>query len=227
MIIIGNDWDQRLQQEWKKEYYQVLRKKLFQEYQNESVYPPMDEVYNALRAVSYQQVKVVILGQDPYHGPNQAHGFSFSVKKGVKIPPSLLNIYKELKSDLGYDIPSHGCLEKWSNQGVLLLNSSLTVRRGKPNSHHDIGWVTLTDYIIETLGQRETPIVFILWGNYAIAKKNLIKNEHHLVLTSPHPSPFSANRGFFHSKPFSKTNQFLMDNHMDPIDWRIDEDCSC
>lgn len=227
MIIIGNDWDQRLQQEWKKEYYQELRKKLFHEYQNESVYPPMDEVYNALRAVSYQQVKVVILGQDPYHGPNQAHGFSFSVKKGVKIPPSLLNIYKELRSDLGYDIPSHGCLEKWSNQGVLLLNSSLTVRRGKPNSHHDIGWVTLTDYIIETLGQRETPIVFILWGNYAIAKKNLIKNEHHLVLTSPHPSPFSANRGFFHSKPFSKTNQFLMDNHMDPIDWRIDEDCSC
>ena len=221
-VQIGNDWDEILKDEWKKDYYLNLRKNLIHEYKNYTIYPSMYDIFNALKKVPYKDVKVVILGQDPYHGQGQAHGFSFSVQKGVKTPPSLLNIYKELHDDLGLYIPNNGNLIKWADQGVLLLNSTLTVRAHQANSHKDIGWSILTDNIIKLLNKREKPIVFLLWGKFAQSKENLITNKIHLIIKSAHPSPFAAHRGFFGSKPFSKTNNFLIKNNMSPIDWQIE-----
>lgn len=221
-VQIGNDWDEILKDEWKKDYYLNLRKNLIHEYKNYTIYPSMYDIFNALKKVPYKDVKVVILGQDPYHGQGQAHGFSFSVQKGVKTPPSLLNIYKELHDDLGLYIPNNGNLIKWADQGVLLLNSTLTVRAHQANSHKDIGWSILTDNIIKLLNKREKPIVFLLWGKFAQSKENLITNKRHLIIKSAHPSPFAAHRGFFGSKPFSKTNNFLIKNNMSPIDWQIE-----
>lgn len=221
-VQIGNDWDEILKDEWSKDYYLNLRKNLIHEYKNYTIYPSMYDIFNALKKVSYKDVKVVILGQDPYHGQGQAHGFSFSVQKGVKTPPSLLNIYKEMHDDLGLYIPNNGNLIKWADQGVLLLNSTLTVRAHQANSHKDIGWSILTDNIIKFLNEREKPIVFLLWGKFAQSKENLITNKRHLIIKSAHPSPFAAHRGFFGSKPFSKTNNFLIKNNMSPIDWQIE-----
>lgn len=221
-VQIGNDWDDILKEERKKDYYINLRKKLIYEYKNYTVYPNMYDIFNALKKVSYKDVKVVILGQDPYHGQGQAHGFSFSVKKGIKTPPSLQNIYKELHNDLGLYIPNNGNLIKWADQGVLLLNSTLTVRAHQANSHKDLGWSILTDNIIKILNDRSKPIVFILWGKFAQSKEDLITNDRHLIIKSAHPSPFAAHRGFFGSRPFSKTNEFLQKNNFKPIDWQIE-----
>lgn len=221
-VNIGNDWDEILKDEWSKDYYKKLRRILIHEYQNYEIYPDMYDIFNALKAVSYEEAKVLILGQDPYHGRGQAHGFSFSVRENVATPPSLVNIYKELHDDLGCYIPNHGNLEKWAKQGVLLLNSTLTVRANMANSHKDIGWSILTDEIIKKLNDREKPMVFILWGRYAQSKTRFITNKNHLILKSPHPSPLSAYRGFFGSKPFSKTNNFLKNNSMEEIDWQIE-----
>lgn len=220
--IFNNDWQELLEDEMKKDYYQKLRSFLIEEYRTRTIYPNMYDIFNALHLTPYKEVKVVILGQDPYHGPNQAHGLSFSVKPGVRIPPSLVNIYKELRDDLGCYIPNHGNLTKWAKEGVLLLNASLTVRAGEANSHSKIGWENFTDHIIKLLNERKDPVVFILWGNYAIKKKALITNSWHYIITSPHPSPLSASRGFFGSKPFSKTNKFLESIGKDPIDWQIE-----
>ena len=221
-VNIGNDWDIILADQWDRVYYQNLRKKLITEYRNYTVYPDMYDIFNALKSVAYEDVKVVILGQDPYHGPGQAHGYAFSVQKGIKTPPSLQNIYKEMHDDIGTYIPNNGYLMKWAKQGVLLLNTSLTVIENKPNSHSKIGWQILTDKIIELLGNSNRPIVFILWGNNARMKKDLIKSKDALILESPHPSPFSANRGFFGCNHFIKTNDYLKDNGLEPIDWKIE-----
>ncbi|ACV28950.1 Uracil-DNA glycosylase [Anaerococcus prevotii] len=221
-VQIGNDWDQLLKEEWEKPYYKNLRKFLINEYKHYNIYPDMYDLFNALKYVSYEDTKVVILGQDPYHGRGQAHGFSFSVKEDVPIPPSLLNIYKELNNDLGLFIPDNGDLTKWAEQGVLLLNTVLTVREKSPNSHKGKGWEILTDRIIELLNKREKPMVFILWGANAKSKERLITNKNHLILKSVHPSPLSAYRGFFGSKVFSKTNEFLKANNMEEIDWQIE-----
>jgi uracil-DNA glycosylase len=220
--ILNNDWQQLLQDEFEKDYYQNLRRFLISEYKSKTIYPDMNDIFNALKFTAYKNVKVVILGQDPYHGPNQAHGLSFSVKKGVKVPPSLINIYKELHDDLGCYIPNNGFLKNWTDQGVLLLNTVLTVRAHEANSHRNMGWEMLTDQIISLLNKREDPIVFILWGNPAIAKSKLITNKKHFIITSPHPSPLSAYRGFFGSKPFSKTNEFLKSINKKPINWQIE-----
>ena len=220
--ILDNDWQDLLQEEFEKEYYQNLRKFLISEYKNKTIYPHMNNIFNALKFTSYKDVKVVILGQDPYHGPNQAHGLSFSVNKGVKIPPSLLNIYKELHDDLGCYIPNNGYLESWAKQGVLLLNTVLTVRAHEANSHRNMGWEQFTDKIISLLNDREDPIVFILWGNPSISKKKLITNKRHFIITSPHPSPLSAFRGFFGSRPFSRSNDFLKSINKTPINWQIE-----
>lgn len=220
-VSIGNSWDEILKDQWSQKYYLSLRNKLIHEYQNFTIYPPANDIFNALRSVDYNDVKVVIIGQDPYHGPGQAHGYSFSVQKGVRIPPSLRNIFKEMHDDIGTEMPKHGNLEKWAKQGVLLLNSTLTVRRSMPNSHKALGWDILTDHIIELLGNKQKPTIFILWGNDARSKKKLIHNPNHLILESVHPSPLSASRGFFGSKPFSKTNDFLKKNCMEPINWQI------
>lgn len=221
-VFIGNDWDQLLASEWEKTYYQNLRKELIKEYKNYNVYPDMYDIFNALKSVSYEGCKVLILGQDPYHGKGQAHGYAFSVKKGVRTPPSLLNIYKEMHEDIGTYIPDNGYLKKWADQGVLLLNTSLTVRAGDPNSHEKLGWEILTDRIIKLLNDRQKPIVFILWGRNAQSKEPFITNPKHLIIKSPHPSPFSASRGFFGSKPFSRTNNFLKSTGQEPIDWQIE-----
>lgn len=221
-VFIGNDWDQLLASEWEKTYYQNLRKELIKEYKNYKVYPDMYDIFNALKSVSYEGCKVLILGQDPYHGKGQAHGYAFSVKQGVRTPPSLLNIYKEMHEDIGTYIPDNGYLKKWADQGVLLLNTSLTVRAGDPNSHEKLGWEILTDRIIKLLNDRQKPIVFILWGRNAQSKEPLITNPKHLIIKSPHPSPFSASRGFFGSKPFSRTNNFLKSTGQEPIDWQIE-----
>lgn len=222
MVEIGNQWDELLREEWNKEYYRKLRKNLIEEYRHNTVFPDKELLFESLKRVDYEDVKVVILGQDPYHGKGQAHGFSFSVLPGTRIPPSLRNIYKELHEDLGCSIPNNGYLMKWAEQGVLLLNTSLTVREGQANSHKDLGWHILTDQIIELLGSREKEMVFILWGRNAINKIPLIKNKNHLILKSVHPSPLSAHRGFFGSRPFSKTNQFLIRHKEEPIDWQIE-----
>lgn len=222
MVNIGNEWDVLLKDEFEKEYYTELRKFLVQEYNHYVIYPNMYDIFNALRYTSYSNVKVVLLGQDPYHGENQAHGLCFSVKKGVPQPPSLKNIFKELKDDLGCEIPNHGELTKWANEGVLLLNTVLTVRQGQANSHANKGWEKLTDRIIEILNDRKEPIVFLLWGRNAQNKSKLITNPNHLILKCAHPSPLSAYNGFYGCKHFSKTNEFLVNNHTKPIDWQID-----
>ena len=219
---LNNDWQELLEEEMEKEYYQKLRKFLIEEYSTRTIYPDKHDIFNALNLTAYKDVKAVILGQDPYHGPNQAYGLAFSVKEGVKTPPSLVNIYKELHSDLGCYIPNNGCLTKWAKEGVLLLNASLTVRAGEANSHSKIGWEIFTDHIIKLLNEREDPIVFILWGNNARKKKEMITNSKHYIIESVHPSPLSASRGFFGSKPFSKTNKFLESIGKEPIDWQIE-----
>ncbi|GKX68081.1 uracil-DNA glycosylase [Inconstantimicrobium mannanitabidum] len=221
-INIHTDWLDLLNDEFSKEYYTKLRSFLANEYKHNAVYPNMYNIFQALNLTPYSEVKVVILGQDPYHGENQAHGLSFSVSPGVKIPPSLVNIYKELHTDLGCYIPNNGFLKKWAEQGVLLLNTSLTVRAGEANSHKNIGWEKFTDKIIELLNERKDPVVFILWGNNAISKEKIITNPIHYIIKSVHPSPLSASRGFFGSKPFSKTNKFLESINKPPIDWQIE-----
>ncbi len=220
--ILKNDWREYLNEEFEKEYYLKLRERLKQDYKTKIVYPPMYDIFNALHYTSYEDTKVLILGQDPYHQKGQAHGLSFSVNKGIKIPPSLQNIYKELSSDLGLYIPNNGYLKKWADQGVLLLNATLTVIDSQANSHKDIGWQIFTDKIIQVLNEKEKPVVFILWGKNAISKIPFITNKNHLILKSVHPSPLSANGGFFGSKPFSKTNQFLKQNGLKEIDWQIE-----
>ncbi len=221
MVNIGNDWDSILKGEFDKPYYLQLREFLKTEYRTQTVYPDMYDIFNALKFTPYAQVKAVILGQDPYHEPGQAHGLSFSVKEGVEPPPSLKNIYKELGSDLGIPIPQNGDLTKWAKQGVLLLNASLTVRRGQADSHKGKGWEIFTDRVISLLNEREAPVVFILWGGKAKAKIPLITNQRHCIITSAHPSPLSAHYGFFGSKPFSKCNRFLESIGSQPIDWSL------
>jgi uracil-DNA glycosylase len=218
---LGNDWDNLLKEEFQKEYYLRLRQFLKSEYRTKTIYPNMYKIYEALRLTSYEDTKVVILGQDPYHGPNQAHGLAFSVQEGVDIPPSLANIYKELETDLGCYIPNNGCLVPWAKQGVLLLNTSLTVAAGQANSHRNVGWEIFTDQIIQLLNDKRTPVVFLLWGNNAKSKAAYITNSRHLVLTSVHPSPLSASRGFFGCRHFSRANDFLMGTGQKPIDWQI------
>lgn len=220
-VRLNNSWDILLKEEWKKPYYKKLRKILIEEYKNYNIFPDMNDIFNCLKYVSYEDVKVVILGQDPYHRKGQAHGFSFSVKEDVKIPPSLFNIYKELYEDLNIAPADNGNLISWAKQGVLLLNTTLTVRQGSPNSHANLGWNILTDRIIELLNDSKRPLVFILWGNNARDKKKMIDSKRHLIIESAHPSPFSCRRGFFGSKPFSRTNDFLVKNKMNPIDWKI------
>lgn len=221
MIKFDNEWDDLLKDEFKKEYYLNLRQFLKNEYMTQTVYPPMHDIYNALKYTSYSDVKVVILGQDPYHGKGQAHGLCFSVLKGVAPPPSLVNIYKELSSDIGFNIPNHGELTKWAKEGILLLNTTLTVREASPNSHKGKGWEIFTDTVISILNQREKPIVFLLWGGNARSKKSLITNKQHLVLETVHPSPLSAYGGFFGCRHFSKTNDFLANHGIKPIDWQV------
>lgn len=216
---IGNDWDYMLKEEFEKEYFVFLTEFLSREYEEHSVYPPKEDVLNALRASSYENTRVVILGQDPYHQQGQAHGLCFSVNKGVKIPPSLMNIYKELKRDMGIKAPKHGCLTAWAEQGVLMLNAVLTVRDSQPNSHKDKGWEQFTDAVIKKLNEREKPMVFILWGANAKTKQELITNSRHLILTGSHPSPLSAHTGYFGGSYFSRTNRFLELTDQPPIDW--------
>ena len=218
MVHIGNDWDDILRGEFEKRYYQELRQFLISEYRSRPIYPDMYDIFNALKMTPYHSVKAVILGQDPYHQPGEAHGLCFSVKEGIRIPPSLRNIYKELYNDTGIVPPDHGCLESWAKNGVLLLNAVLTVRQGQPNSHKGKGWEIFTDTVISHLNRREQPMVFILWGNNARAKKQLITNPSHLIIEGMHPSPFSADRGFFGGRYFSRTNEFLKD----PVDWKIE-----
>lgn len=221
MSILKNDWADHLATEFDKPYYRNLRLFLIQEYREHTIYPDKYDIFNALHYTPYGETKVVILGQDPYHGPGQAHGLSFSVKPGVPAPPSLQNIFKELHTDLGCHIPNHGCLESWAKQGVLLLNTVLTVRQGVPNSHRGKGWEQFTDTVIARLNERKKPLVFILWGKHAQEKINLIDTNRHHILSSPHPSPFSANRGFFGSRPFSRANQFLEEIGSEPVNWQI------
>ena len=221
MQIFRNDWAQYLDEELNEPYYRELRQFLIGEYRSRVIYPDMYSIFNALHYTPYASVKVVILGQDPYHERGQAHGLSFSVQPGIEPPPSLSNIFKELQSDIGCFIPDNGCLRPWAEQGVLLLNAVLTVREHIANSHQGKGWEHFTDKIIRLLNERERPMAFILWGNYARQKKRLITNPQHLIIESAHPSPLSATRGFFGSRPFSKVNEFLTANGETPIDWQI------
>lgn len=221
MLSFHNDWDELLEDEFKKEYYLKIREFLKSEYSKKTIYPDKFNIFEALKLTSYENTKVVILGQDPYHGENQAHGLAFSVQKNVDIPPSLLNMYKELKDDLGCYIPDNGYLADWAKQGVLLLNTSLTVAANQANSHSNIGWQNLTDKIIALLNEKQTPVVFMLWGNNAKQKTAFITNKKHLILTAVHPSPLSAHRGFFGCKHFSKANAFLKENGLKEVDWQI------
>jgi uracil-DNA glycosylase len=222
-VVFENDWGKCLSQEFTQDYYMQLREKLIEEYKQYTIYPDMHDIFNALHLTAYEDTKVVILGQDPYHNVNQAHGLSFSVKPYVEIPPSLANIYIELKNDLGIEPPHHGYLVKWAQEGVLLLNSVLTVRAHQAASHKTLGWQIFTDRIISMLNERQKPVVFLLWGGFAQSKAPLITNARHLIIESAHPSPLSANRGFFGSRPFSKTNDFLVASGIMPIDWSIPE----
>lgn len=217
--MIGNDWDQILNVIENSSGFNIFMNKINQLYDKKVVYPEQDNIFKALKLTPYSNVKVVIVGQDPYHGENEANGLSFSVSPGIKLPPSLKNIYKELYDDLKIDRKDNGDLTDWAEQGVLLLNTVLTVEKDKPASHRNIGWELLTDYIIKTLNEKKEPIVFILWGNFAKNKAKLITNQRHLIITSSHPSPFSARYGFFGSKPFSKANNFLISNDISPIKW--------
>jgi uracil-DNA glycosylase len=221
--ILKNDWQEVLGEEFQKPYYRQLREFLKNEYENYTVYPKQEDIFNALQYTPYRDVKTVILGQDPYHGPGQAHGLSFSVKPDVKIPPSLKNIFKEMQDDLGCDIPNNGYLVKWAKEGVLLLNTVLTVRKGQAHSHKGKGWELFTDRVIQKLNEREKPVIFILWGKPAQEKGKLIDDLKHFILTSPHPSPFSARKGFFGSRPFSKANELLRKQGEEPIDWKISD----
>jgi len=222
MSAITGEWEKALKDEFNKDYYLDLYKKLLYEYGSHTVFPPKQDIFNAFHYAPLEKIKVVILGQDPYHDHGQAHGLCFSVQKGVDIPPSLKNIYEELHNELGLYIPDNGCLEKWAKQGVFLLNAVLTVRAHSPQSHKNIGWEKFTDAAIEVLNKQERPIVFMLWGSSAIAKKDLLNNPKHLILTAPHPSPLSAYRGFFGCDHFVKTNDFLRQNGLDEIDWQIE-----
>ncbi|HLR79651.1 MAG TPA: uracil-DNA glycosylase [Bacillota bacterium] len=219
--ILTNDWAPLLEEEFTKPYYLRLREFLKREYMTQTIYPHMNDIFNALHYTPFQQVKVVILGQDPYHGPNQAHGLSFSVQPGVKQPPSLVNIFKELQNDLGYLPPQHGYLVDWTKQGVLLLNTVLTVRKGQAHSHRGQGWENFTNRVITTLNEKEHPIVYILWGRAAQSKIELIDTTKHYIIQSTHPSPFSAHRGFFGSKPFSRTNEILKSVGLVEIQWEL------
>ena len=218
---IGNGWDNVLGDEFNKKYYINLRNILKKEYSSQRIYPDMYDIYNALRLTDYNDVKAVILGQDPYHGYGQAHGLCFSVKRGVEPPPSLKNIFKELNDDLGIEISESGELTSWAKNGVLLLNTALTVREGKPNSHRGLGWEIFTDRVISLLNERQKPVAFILWGANAKEKVKLITNIHHGIFTAAHPSPLSAYNGFFGCKHFSKVNEFLKKNNIEPIDWNL------
>lgn len=222
MAAICNDWLEPLKPEFSKQYYKELYQKVIEEYKTHLVFPPSDDVFNAFALTPLKEVKVVIIGQDPYHNVGQAHGLCFSVRPDVDIPPSLVNIYKELHDDLGCYVPNNGYLVKWAKQGVLLLNTVLTVRAHQANSHRGIGWEQFTDAAIRILNEEDRPIVFILWGSPAQTKKKMLNNPKHLILEAPHPSPLSAYRGFFGSRPFSKTNEFLEKNGLAPIDWQIE-----
>ncbi|KMY55720.1 uracil-DNA glycosylase [Bacillus sp. FJAT-27231] len=219
--ILQNDWAELLEDEFEKPYYKELREFLKEEYATKTIYPDMNDIFNALHYTAFKDVKVVILGQDPYHGPGQAHGLSFSVKPDVPLPPSLRNIFKELHNDLGCPIPHNGYLVPWAKQGVLLLNTVLTVRKGEAHSHQGKGWEKLTDRIISLISSREEPVVFILWGKPAQKKLALIDQQKHCIIQAPHPSPLSASRGFFGSKPFSKANECLKQFGEKPITWEI------
>ena len=222
MVHIGNDWDELLKDYFASEQYQALRQFLVQEYRSHVIYPNMYDIFNALKYTAYKDVKVVILGQDPYHGPGQAHGLSFSVKKGVEPPPSLKNIYSELQKDVGIPEPKHGELTAWARQGVLLLNTVLTVREHQPNSHKGKGWEAFTDRVIELLDQKQTPVVFLLWGANARNKAKIVTNPIHIKLEAPNPSPLSAYNGFFGCRHFSKANECLVRSGQTPIDWRLE-----
>lgn len=217
--MIGNDWDEKLKVVWDSPGFKNFYKRIMHEYEIKEIYPLKDYIFNALKLTSYENTKVVIVGQDPYHGKGEAHGLSFSVQKGVRVPPSLQNIYKELNDDLKIPPKDNGDLTEWAKQGVLLLNAVLTVEKDKAASHRNLGWEPMTDYIIKLLNLKNKPVVFILWGNFAKEKAKLITNHQHYIIMSPHPSPFSAYSGFFGSKPFSKTNEFLIKNGLVPIDW--------
>lgn len=219
--MIGNDWDEKLNIVWQSNGFKKFLKIVEHEYETKTIFPPKNYIFNALKLTPYSNTKVVIVGQDPYHGEGEAHGLSFSVQKGVKIPPSLQNIYKELKDDLNIPISDKGDLTCWAKEGVLLLNSVLTVEKDKPASHKNLGWENFTDAIIKKINEKDTPVVFILWGNFAKSKKSLITNPKHLVLESSHPSPFSCNYGFFGSRPFSKTNKFLKEHNLKEIDFTV------
>ena len=219
--MIGNDWDQKLKLIWESEGFKRFMDMINKGYNTKTIYPPKNYIFNALKLTPYSNTKVVIVGQDPYHGEGEAHGLSFSVQEGIKLPPSLKNIYKELYDDLGILPSTTGDLTKWGKEGVLLLNAVLTVEKDKPASHRNLGWERLTDYIIKILNQKEEPVVFILWGNFAKEKAKLITNPNHYIITSPHPSPFSARYGFFGSKPFSKANNFLKEHNIKEVDWNL------
>ena len=222
MSAISNDWLEPLTPEFKKPYYRSLYESIKREYHEGPVFPPADDIFNAFDFTPLSEVKVVIIGQDPYHEPGQAHGLCFSVKPGVKTPPSLVNIYKELQDDLGCYIPNNGYLEKWARQGVLMLNNVLTVRAHQANSHKDLGWEEFTDAVIDILNKQDRPIVFLLWGSPAAKKCAKLNNPNHLILKAPHPSPLSAYRGFFGCKHFSQTNEFLQSKGLAPVDWQIE-----
>ncbi len=220
-LQIENSWNSMLSEQFQMDYFKKLIDFLNVEYEQQTIYPKCEDVFRALNETPYHSVKAVILGQDPYHGDGQAQGLSFSVQPGMKLPPSLRNIYAELSDDVKCDLPENGSLLKWTKEGVLLLNTVLTVRKGQPNSHKGKGWEILTDEIIKVLNDRQVPIVFILWGKHAQAKKELITSPKHLIIESAHPSPFSARKGFFGSKPFSKTNEFLKAQGIEEIDWTL------
>ena len=223
MPPITNDWQQPLEVEFKKPYYKDLYKKVLEEYRSRQIFPNPEDIFNAFHLTPLKDVKVVILGQDPYHNDGQAHGLCFSVKPDVEVPPSLVNIYKELQDDLGCRIPNNGYLVKWAKQGVLMLNTVLTVRAHQANSHRGIGWEQFTDAVIRAVDAQDRPIVFLLWGRPAQMKKSMLHNPKHLILEAPHPSPLSAYRGFFGCKHFSQTNAFLEKNGLAPIDWQIED----
>lgn len=220
--MIGNSWDEILKDEYQKDYFKNIAMFINKEYREKTIFPPKSNILRAFKLTDYDNVKVVILGQDPYHGINEANGLAFSVSKGVRLPPSLQNIYKELYNDLGITVSTNGDLEKWAREGVLLLNSVFTVEKDKPASHKNIGWEQFSDEVIKKVNEKNIPVVFILWGSFAKSKAKYITNPIHLVITSPHPSPFSAYSGFFGSKPFSRTNEFLRKNNIKEIDWKID-----
>ena len=221
MVNIGNDWDEVFKGEFEKEYYQNLRKFLINEYRTKRIYPKADEIFTAFKLTGYKNCKIVLLGQDPYHGVNQAHGLAFSVKEGIKLPPSLQNMYKEISEEYGYEMSKNGYLVPWAKQGVLLLNTALTVIADNANSHSKIGWEIFTDNVIEYLNEREEPLIFILWGNNARSKKRLINTGKHYILEAAHPSPLSASRGFFGCGHFKKANEILKELGKEEIDWRM------